>query len=735
MQIIRLLFFILFFHITVKADDKISNLVIPVKYFVNHDSELEDLRAKLLLHNKAGIVGISGIGKTQFARMYAHTNQEHYKIIWFFDCDSDLSIQFVQLAKELNKKEQCNIAESVASAKQAVMNYMSPRKDWLLVFDNIKINGNKKLSDIMTWEHNGHLLISSQDGENLSNYIPIKYLKEQDATQLVVNILHNKDDEVVQKLISQFKGYPISLTQAAIFLDTNKHMSLEEYSAILTKSENKMKHHIELVIKELNASAINLLYKIAMINNQKFSKSLIKTMNNSDSFTEDLQSIIKFGLISLVSEDANRETFEMHDTVKKSLIEIANSKILQNVIEDNITHINGIMPKGKNDRQQLIAEDDTLLSNLEQLLINAEYYKIDIYKIMELRKNLMSFYVGLGSNRCQEMQEWLYQNKSKIESIFIGEHHRAVYAEYLVLIGIDECYLKASLANGIKAFREAEEIISNITGYFDLKFMTYSQLAQAYVFNGDQKNTKIYTYKSEELLNKIPNNLDVILLWVVKAKSDLADGKYTTALAFIQTALDLAKNLPQDYYVFPLYTIKSEILNYMHNFVDAYEITKRIYDLEIGHIKDGSAGGYRVRVIVELARAELGLTKIEESLGHSKEAIYIYINDKSRNNQNLALSKDTDLAAAFVIEGEALAAKGLQEIAAQSFATAETIFYNNYRENIIYLDNISYLYLQAAIATCNLPNSFWYTKFSTQLVEKFGKNHPRTIELFSKCKN
>jgi len=122
----------------------------------------------------------------------------------------------------------------------------------------------------------------------------------------------------------------------------------------------------------------------------------------------------------LVYEAQDKQIFEMHDTVRKSVIEIAGNKMLKDIIEENIDSINKIMPKGKNSRQLLISADDTLLSNLQQLLNNAEYYNANIYKIMELRKNLMSFYVGLGSNLCQEMESWFFQNKGNINSIFMS---------------------------------------------------------------------------------------------------------------------------------------------------------------------------------------------------------------------------------------------------------------------------------------------------------------------------
>ena len=448
------LILIFFINITATANTQISNLITPVKYFVNHEVELDHLYNKLLLHKKAGLVGISGIGKTQFARMYAYKNQGKYNIIWFFDCNADLSEQFVQLAKELNQKicikEKCTLAEHVASAQQSVIKYLTPKNDWLLIFDNVKINENQKLSDIIKWEHNGHVIISSQDGKNIPNSIQVPYLKEADAISLAGNILDKKEYNAIKKLVSTFKGYPVLITQAAIFLETNKYISLEEYGEILAQSDDKMRNHMDLVKKELTPSAQNLLYKIAMINNQKFSKALIKIIADNKTFLEDLQSISRFGLISLVYEAQDKQIFEMHDTVRKSVIEIAGNKMLKDIIEENIDSINKIMPKGKNSRQLLISADDTLLSNLQQLLNNAEYYNANIYKIMELRKNLMSFYVGLGSNLCQEMESWFFQNKGNINSIFMSNYQKAVYAEYLVLIGVYECYLKASLTDGIK---------------------------------------------------------------------------------------------------------------------------------------------------------------------------------------------------------------------------------------------------------------------------------------------
>lgn len=71
------------------ASTKVFNLIVPVTYFVDHVAEIKLLKDYLKSHRKVSIVGLSGMGKTQIARMYAYENKEVYKLIWFFDCNLD----------------------------------------------------------------------------------------------------------------------------------------------------------------------------------------------------------------------------------------------------------------------------------------------------------------------------------------------------------------------------------------------------------------------------------------------------------------------------------------------------------------------------------------------------------------------------------------------------------------------------------------------------------------------
>ncbi|MCC8483686.1 MAG: tetratricopeptide repeat protein, partial [Rickettsia endosymbiont of Labidopullus appendiculatus] len=84
------------------AQQQISNFVTPVTYFVNHVKQLNLLKNNLIKHRQVSIIGTSGMGKTQLARMYSYENQNNYKLIWFVDCNLDINQELLKLIKAIN---------------------------------------------------------------------------------------------------------------------------------------------------------------------------------------------------------------------------------------------------------------------------------------------------------------------------------------------------------------------------------------------------------------------------------------------------------------------------------------------------------------------------------------------------------------------------------------------------------------------------------------------------------
>ena len=182
------------------ANPKISNLITPVSYFVNHLHELHKLSNNLSKYGKMSLIGTSGIGKTQLARTYSYENNNKYNLIWFFDCNLDINVEFVKLAKQLNKINNANISLDAHLAKQEVIEYLTNKEKWLLVFDNLKIGENKKVKDIVDWENNGNIIFCSQESDILPHTSELTKFKPEDAKILAHNILEDKNEDSVKIL-------------------------------------------------------------------------------------------------------------------------------------------------------------------------------------------------------------------------------------------------------------------------------------------------------------------------------------------------------------------------------------------------------------------------------------------------------------------------------------------------------------------------------------------------------
>ncbi|WP_341761217.1 hypothetical protein [Candidatus Tisiphia endosymbiont of Thecophora atra] len=264
------LFILLIIYSNTFAQEQVSNLITPVSYFVNHEQQLKILDEHLNKYRQASIVGTSGIGKTQLIRMYSYENKNNYDLIWFFDCNLDLNEQFVKLAQQLNMVKQANISEAITLSKKEVMSYLTTTTKWLLVFDNLKVNENKKVQDLIDWEHNGHVVFCSQDNEKLHNIIAMPLLDHPTIVALANNLLNNKDNNSIEFLVQSFSGYPILIVQGAQLLNKIKGLDKEEYKKKIYQSTNKIATNISMAIQQLNPNAVKLLNKIALLKPKLF---------------------------------------------------------------------------------------------------------------------------------------------------------------------------------------------------------------------------------------------------------------------------------------------------------------------------------------------------------------------------------------------------------------------------------------------------------------------------------
>jgi len=666
-----LLAVMLLVNINIFAQEQISNLVVPVSYFINHVSQLEKLKDNLNKYKQSSIVGISGMGKTQLARMYAYENKANYDIIWFIDCNLDIDGQLLKLAKNINDVyKKSLISEDVQTIEQETMNYLSSKNKWLLVFDNLKINENQKVKEFINWEHNGNILFCSQDSELLPNVVKMSVFNKTDSTLLAKNILESKNPTLIDFLIQEFQGYPILIVQGTQILNQVQGLNFEEYKKKIRASDDKIELNIKLAINELKPSAKKLLNQIALLNNQAFSKELLNSITeDKNSLDDDIYQLSKFALISNINPDEVNPIFEMHDIIAQKILKISGVQRNKAYLEEIINKI----PKFKSlQAGHLWRTSKTIPENLEILLQNSERYKINTYSILDLRAELFAIYVNIQNiYEAERMINWLNNKdkKGEIQLWQMSKYQKYCYARYLGLIGIYHRMLLGNYRLAISDIIKALEIFDDLKMEGSIK---YNLNAQRFNLNAHLAGSQASIGNidiAEEIVKKMEvdftqevDNANIFILYYLKARLFLIEGKYSMSLEYIDKNIKFVTDNGlsiNDLLLVEPYILKAEVLNTIGEYNESYVLSKQLYNMNKPNKKeDHQIFG---RIFTQMSRAELGFGKVVEALEHARKAKTIFINDPIRPNKNIMVSPDIELAKAFVAEGDALAALNKNE--------------------------------------------------------------------------
>lgn len=728
------------------AHNTVSNIINPVTYFVNHVSELTAITTNLQKYSQVSLIGTSGMGKTQLARTYAYTNKNLYNIIWCFDCNLEINQQFVKLAKEINKAFGSNISEDYKLATKEVLLYLQLKKDWLLIFDNLKVRDNNKVQEFINWEHNGHIIFCSQDSSALPNVVTTTKFKEKDAATLVNILLEEENYNYAKFIIEEFKGYPLLLVQGALIFNNIKGLNNVEYKKMLQESNNKIKLNTELCIKELTPSAKILLKKISLINNQSFSKSFLKMMTeNNENLEDDIYQLLKYALISNTDSNEENPLFEMHDTISKTVQNInsynENTKYLEEIIFSVLVKSfpRGVVAK------QAVRLTPTFNDNLEVILKNIEKFNINIFANLKLREELLL--ASLNSrkyNLSETMIKWFEdkEHNNDFNVSKMNDYEKCIYASYLNAIGGYNNFALSSPIKAIEYFTKAKEIILSIDNYENIKFNILYQVLRTQIDLGQLVKAELTI---EEILQVyetgIKNNgiepFDRSFFHLAKARLFLAKTKYNEAINEIDGAISTFKEFglkDTNMLLESSYQLKIEALNSLHKYNDAYSLAHWLYEVykpSLNHEHEIFANIY-----TKIAVAEYGLGKYKESLESANKAINMFVNVRKIDITQIQLTKDIQLAKSLVIKADSLSALGDFNSALEIYETAEAIHNNVYGEHLDSSISLRHLLFEATKTSCKTKsksNTFWYNHFYSKLKSIFGMNIPEIKEIELIC--
>ena len=611
---------------------KLSNLIEPTSNFVNREKEINLISESFKKSKKIlSITGISGIGKTQLLRRYAIKNFNKYELIWFFNCQKNIKRQFLELAMYLNEniyRENYRFSEDINQAKEEVLLYLQSKKNWLLIFDNLKLQENTKVKEFLNFEHNGNIIISSQDSTGLPNIIELSLFSKDITALLIGNINKHLDHNEVTEIINLFGGYPLGVDRFTGFITNNPNLDIKIGKSMFT-SEN-YQQNFELAIKSifdnLDNKSKKTLASLALLDNNIIYPDLIKLFIKDGNVDKVLHRLHKFNLLSLSNKEKYKG-YEMHDLIKNSVVKFYEKREITKEANELLVHANAIFPEGAFLYATIISKNMGLIGSLEEVTKNADMYDANVFENLSLRKNLFITYLNiLDYEGCNKHLLWLNKREKKGELVLskMSKKQKRDYAYFIMNRGVYSFFIKDNLASATKDYNKALEIALSLNDENTLMFDIYLQFAQILSCAGDIDNAIKFINYSKKYKNKAGVDADINLFYYTNAKIMFENGNFTQALNSIEKSIELNKDLAQNEFTDPNYELKVEILCKLKRYNDAYNIAKDLYSRAKNY--SNKENEMSIRALIILASSEIGIGKFDEAIVHLAQAKQYFLN-------------------------------------------------------------------------------------------------------------
>ncbi|MFP3017609.1 MAG: hypothetical protein ACEY3E_01570 [Candidatus Tisiphia sp.] len=133
-----------------------------------------------------------------------------------------------------------------------------------------------------------------------------------------------------------------------------------------------------------------------------------------------------------------------------------------------------------------------------------------------------------------------------------------------------------------------------------------------------------------------------------------------------------------------------------------------------------------------MAKSKLGLGKVYKASEYINKAILLA--EENNNSENINYSKNSDLAATYVVQGDIFFAQDDLKRSIESYKKAFVIYHYLYGDRSKNIVQVSDLYNHGAKAACKSKDLYNYKFFGKPQIKEFGIHHPNTVDMFEYCK-
>lgn len=745
---------------------KISNLSEPNKFFTGRETEVKDIAIFLAKNNILVIEGLSGIGKTQLAKQYAHSFLNQYDLIWWFDSEKSLETQIDGLLSEIfltvNKPYYRPVTQQdlIKKLKQelSILN-----ANWLLIFDNIEdLSSMNQFGPFKDEPFKGgdmyhkHVIVTHQKMDKTYPTLMIDKFQRKDSVAFLSKILKEETEEALDQLANALEDLPLALMQAASYIKMNPSVNVEtylklfrEHRAELWKSEDRLMEKAETdlflrdhynksmvtaikmnidSLKKQSPLAYDLLCLCSLLHHHHIPFEVLenwackKREASQVEFHEALSLLLNYFVLEKENKEHNKkklELFNQHELIqliatdaidtdtKKIILQEAAQSLVQELVNSSATLLEQFQGR------------EYFYEHMEKVCNLSDSLAYQSNKINELRVALLYYiyFIHRDFNRAADfmkslsLNHWVDNSRSLSSLAQVWFYCTALNDQMFEdLSEVEKHYAKA--LKYIESLND-QETKRNYLLHIGIDY------AESLSNFGKIKEAVSLCDRLKEIVKLTANDSQKPSFLGTSALIRLRYGQYDQSLEDLDACFEIISKEKNHQYMPFFMLIKSHCLLYLGHIEKAYELVRSCYShlLEVFTTPDCAP-----LVNAQLVRGAclVALGKLDEALSLVQKSLEAY--EKSSGFDN-----DVQKGMGYRILGEIFEAKDNFVRAHEEYTKAENLYETILQEKT--LDDLGRLYTRLAILGVKLGDDTQLSKYLSLHIENFGLAHPRTFEI------
>jgi predicted negative regulator of RcsB-dependent stress response len=707
----------------------IWNITDQDRQFIGRQDELKNLNEMLSENNIVAIVGLAGIGKTNFAKQFAILNRQNYTVFWFIDCRRDIETQLYELAKELSDKrliqESFSPHDITEGAKSALKWLKSTEDSWLMIFDNV--DGKKDVHAFIP-EANGHpkkhVLVTERNSSNWTKTLPLPAFSDIESLSFLKTALASrfKEDELVE-LATTLGRHPRALLQATLHIARVPGMTCKKYvekymsnNRKLTKAEKMILTDEEAGV-ELHTSLEILLDNISKTSFMSWShieEELLDKCQEMLGYDGELTYINLIKPALLVKEGKG---YAIHPYVATMMHNYISEEEKQKALEDALKILASDLDKNTDKMIKIFEEKSNFLNHIIDL---TKHYNGTSQLATDLEVAAL-YYIFNYQRRYDLAWSLVEQSKNRIErrgdvgaTLAVGRF----YSIYSFLV-----YKQGSLGGAVEAALKAESILDKLDDDIareELIILLTNSLASHYHAQGEASKALNCANKATILLGKEHSLKKELFIAVTKILSAIDDRDFDAARKYTKEQF---VNLEDN----EIAHISSHIVNLLAAKIEIKESNMKLarkyaekgYQQALNCIGNDEKHETAGRVGTILALCELydgSLARAERLVDNAIEGFTKTYGSPYKNRRQ---------AYAHMVKGDVLVKKEDLTAAHASYSKSLEIYNNEFTN--MKVDDVSELYFRFINLGLLLDEKLLTEDYLDKHIRIFGKLHPRSV--------